>query len=206
MLYSMNSRMIASYQSYDTALSWVHRRFPSVSGATRYSDPDLPQLLPLPARPSSSYEPRPKVWQISINWIYLDSWLQIMVILQWFSHGNTQKTPKVYGCFGEFWEFSHLNWDSWYYPYFIAEWMEPLLAHRLHSMRNMVRRTFLAILWKVKEAAQFTDDVMQAMAEKLGINVMATWQIIRRCWGRLEGDYDLWIAWGLTPLAVTTTD
>ena len=26
----------------------------------RYSDPDLPQLLPLPARPSSSYEPRPK--------------------------------------------------------------------------------------------------------------------------------------------------
>lgn len=26
-----------------------------------YSDPDLPQLLPLPVRPSSSYEPRPKV-------------------------------------------------------------------------------------------------------------------------------------------------
>ena len=43
-------------------------------------------------------------------------------------------------------------------------------------------------LEQVKEAAQFTDDVMQAMAEKLGINVMATWQIIRRCWGRLEGD------------------
>jgi hypothetical protein len=29
----------------------------------------------------------------------------------------------------------------------------------------------------VKEAAQFTDDVMQAMAEKLGVNVMAPWQI-----------------------------
>ncbi|CAK9110908.1 Uncharacterized protein SCF082_LOCUS51502 [Durusdinium trenchii] len=61
-----------------------------------YSDPDLPQLLPLPARPSSSYEPRPKV----------------------------------------------------------------------------------------KEAAQFTDDVMQAMAEKLGINVMTqpefNW-VIRDC-------------------------
>ncbi|CAE6910379.1 unnamed protein product [Symbiodinium natans] len=61
-----------------------------------YSDPDLPQLLPLPARPSSSYEPRPKV----------------------------------------------------------------------------------------KEAAQFTDDVMQAMAEKLGINVMSqpefNW-VIRDC-------------------------
>lgn len=27
--------------------------------------------------------------------------------------------------------------------------------------------------FQVKEAAQFTDDVMQAMAEKLGINVMA---------------------------------
>lgn len=26
-----------------------------------YSDPDLPELLPLPVRPSSSYEPRPKV-------------------------------------------------------------------------------------------------------------------------------------------------
>merc|ERR1719188_107651 len=26
-----------------------------------YSDPDLPQLLPLPVRPASSYEPRPKV-------------------------------------------------------------------------------------------------------------------------------------------------
>eukprot|EP00435_Cladocopium_sp_Y103_P039685 s104_g10.t1 len=61
-----------------------------------YSDPDLPQLLPLPARPSSSYEPRPKV----------------------------------------------------------------------------------------KEAAQFTDDVMQAMAEKLGVNVMTqpefNW-VIRDC-------------------------
>ena len=76
------------------SVEFTHRRFPSVSGATRYSDPDLPQLLPLPARPSSSYEPRPKVWQPSINWIYLDSWLQIMVMLQWFSHGNTKKHLK----------------------------------------------------------------------------------------------------------------
>lgn len=30
-----------------------------------YSDPDLPQLLPLPVRPSSSYEPRPKVKEAS---------------------------------------------------------------------------------------------------------------------------------------------
>lgn len=30
-----------------------------------YSDPELPQLLPLPARPSSSYEPRPKVKEAS---------------------------------------------------------------------------------------------------------------------------------------------
>jgi len=30
-----------------------------------YSDPDLPQLLPLPARPSSSYEPRPKIKEAS---------------------------------------------------------------------------------------------------------------------------------------------
>ncbi|CAJ1377220.1 unnamed protein product [Effrenium voratum] len=67
-----------------------------VSMQRTYSDPDLPQLLPLPARPSSSYEPRPKV----------------------------------------------------------------------------------------KEAAQFTDDVMQAMAEKLGVNVMTqpefNW-VIRDC-------------------------
>ena len=40
---------------------------------------------------------------------------------------------------------------------------------------------YVGTRWKflqVKEAAQFTDDVMQAMAEKLGINVMATWQWI----------------------------
>eukprot|EP00933_Yihiella_yeosuensis_P016109 TRINITY_DN13884_c3_g1_i1.p1 TRINITY_DN13884_c3_g1~~TRINITY_DN13884_c3_g1_i1.p1 ORF type:complete len:514 (-),score=76.75 TRINITY_DN13884_c3_g1_i1:167-1645(-) len=38
---------------------------PNPSMQRTYSDPDLPQLLPLPARPSSSYEPRPKVKKAS---------------------------------------------------------------------------------------------------------------------------------------------
>ena len=48
-------------------------------------------------------------------------------------------------------------------------------AHLLEEAPNpMPRDPFKQLrVAQVKEAAQFTDDVMQAMAEKLGINVMA---------------------------------
>ena len=117
-------------------LSWVYQKPPAFLVATRYSDPDLPQLLPLPARPSSSYEPRPKVWQPSINSAHtwgvgfnFQNWkFSTMVFFTWEKWKQANLVCPFFCC-TNLWGLSYLNsWDPCY--------VVPLEVHRWKRQRS----------------------------------------------------------------------